>query len=72
MKTLFHNPKWPWALVCNRYEYEWFGFHCNWDYYNVITTINIFTFELCLEIVHNDWHKSRWNKNGINFSIDRN
>ena len=71
MKTLFHKPSWPWALVCSRYEHEWLGFHCNWDYYNVITTINILTFELCLEIVHHRWHKSRRNKNGINFSIDR-
>ena len=72
MKTIFRIAKWPWAITGHRYENECLGFHCNWDYYNVITTINILTFEITLEVVHHDWHKSRWDKNGFGWSIDRN
>jgi len=69
--TIFHNPKWPWALTGHYNNSEWFSATCHWDYYNIIFGLNILGLEVLLEIVHIDWHKKRWNKNGFGWTIYR-
>ncbi len=53
------------------HRYTWIGFCIAWDYHNIMASINILSKELMIEVIHHRWHKKRWNKNCIAWSIDK-
>jgi hypothetical protein len=57
------------AITTSRYKHAWAGLTCSWDYYSIITVINIATFELIVEFVHYGIFKRRPNRNSIGFEL---
>lgn len=58
-----------WGITFGRMHCVIIGLECTWDYYGIITSATLFGWELCVEFIHYQLHKRRWNKNGLGFRL---
>ena len=70
MKIFLHTKRL--GVTGHRNLWSWFAFSFCVDYYNIITSVNILTYELTIEYVHYKLHKKHWNKKSFDWCIIRN